>query len=151
MIMDSTFQDSSCLFCKIAHGQMPESRILKDTDGIVIFEDHRPASKHHYLVVPKTHVKNPKQLKPNDIDLVEKLVSIGKEFLQEHGGNLDDSRIGFHWPPFNSIQHLHLHVMCPVREMSFFASAIYKPGTFWFVTSDWVIDRLKKQKSTEVL
>lgn len=43
-------------------------------------------------------------------------------------------RFGFHWPPFNSITHLHLHAIAPVSEMSLTSRIIFKEGTLWFVS-----------------
>lgn len=147
MATDTQPEDSSkCLFCRIANHQEPNSRLLYEKDGIVIFEDIRPAATHHYLIVPQKHVKDPKHLGPADSDLVERLTAVGKEYLTKNGGSVDESRIGFHWPPFNSISHLHLHVIAPVRSMGLIASMIFRPNSLWFVTSDWLINRLKKMR-----
>ena len=43
-------------------------------------------------------------------------------------------RMGFHWPPFNSIKHLHLHVIFPESGMSFIGRQVFRPGTFYFAT-----------------
>lgn len=67
--------------------------------------------------------------------LVEKLVAEGKRILQENGGNVDDLRLGFHWPPFNSVSHLHLHIISPASEMSLLQSIIFKPNSWWFATA----------------
>lgn len=42
--------------------------------------------------------------------------------------------MGFHWPPFNSIKHLHLHVIFPESAMSFIGRQVFRPGTFYFAT-----------------
>ncbi|XP_059150749.1 X-ray repair cross-complementing protein 6-like [Physella acuta] len=86
-------QVGSCLFCRIAHNQEPNSRLLYDKNDIVVFKDIRPASEHHFLVVPKNHVKDPKQLGPKDISLVENLVTVGKEMLNEVGADLSDVQL----------------------------------------------------------
>ncbi|BFZ03965.1 hypothetical protein BsWGS_07004 [Bradybaena similaris] len=142
----SDTQRYTCLFCRIAHNQEPNSRLLYEKDGIVIFKDIRPAAAHHYLVVPQKHIKDPKHLGPEDVDLVNTLVAVGEEFLKKEGADTADSRFGFHWPPFNSIPHLHLHVISPVRSMGVVASLIFKPNTLWFVTADWLVNRLKNMK-----
>lgn len=43
-------------------------------------------------------------------------------------------RFGFHYPPFNSIQHLHLHAISPASSMSFVSRIIFRPDSLWFVT-----------------
>ena len=56
-------------------------------------------------------------------------------------------RMGFHWPPFNSIKHLHLHVIFPESGINFIGRQIYRPGSFYFAT----VDEKKKQNESFVL
>ncbi|KAK7099282.1 hypothetical protein V1264_003442 [Littorina saxatilis] len=136
---------NKCLFCRIANGEEEETRILQDRDDVVIFKDIRPAASHHYLVVPKVHKKDAKHLTTSDVPLLEKLVSMAKEFLEQQGGNISDARLGFHWPPFHTIAHLHLHVISPQAEMGWIARGIFMQDTWWFKTPAWVLDRLKTE------
>lgn len=48
--------------------------------------------------------------------------------------DLKSVRTGFHWPPFNSINHLHLHVISPIESMSFVKRMMFKPDSMWFVS-----------------
>lgn len=41
---------------------------------------------------------------------------------------------GFHWPPFNTVHHLHLHVIYPKEEMSYISRLIFRPNSYWFVS-----------------
>ena len=45
---------SSCLFCKIASGQIPSKKVFED-DRIYAFEDINPQAPTHILLVPKKH------------------------------------------------------------------------------------------------
>lgn len=65
---------------------------------------------------------------------MEKLANDGKRVLSENNGNVDDIVMGFHWPPFNSINHLHLHVISPASEISMIHRQMYKPNSSWFVS-----------------
>ena len=134
-----------CLFCRISSGEEKSTVILQDEDGVIIFKDIRPAATHHYLVVPKLHVNDAKHLTVQDVPLVEKLVTVGKEFLEKQGGDIGDARLGFHWPPFHTIAHLHLHVISPQSQMGWIARGIFMPGTWWFKTPEWVLQRLKEE------
>lgn len=44
----------NCIFCKIAEGEIPSSKVYED-DEIVIFKDIEPKAKIHLLCVPKEH------------------------------------------------------------------------------------------------
>ncbi|GAA53671.1 type V p-type ATPase isoform, partial [Clonorchis sinensis] len=46
----------------------------------------------------------------------EEMKSCAVEFLLEnHKSDISHFRLGFHRPPFNSVHHLHLHVIGPLR------------------------------------
>lgn len=53
--------EQNCLFCNIVSGKT-DSVIELETDDYVIFKDIRPASRHHYLIVPKQHFESLKVL-----------------------------------------------------------------------------------------
>lgn len=53
--------EQKCLFCNIASGTT-DTVIELETDDFIIFKDIRPASKHHYLIVPKQHYESLKVL-----------------------------------------------------------------------------------------
>ncbi|XP_049513112.1 uncharacterized protein LOC119466001 isoform X2 [Dermacentor silvarum] len=60
---------ATCVFCKIIAGKDPKATLLYQDEDYGVFPDIHPASTHHYLVVPKKHVKNVKSLTHNDIPL----------------------------------------------------------------------------------
>ncbi|OWF38591.1 histidine triad nucleotide-binding protein 3-like [Mizuhopecten yessoensis] len=135
--------DSKCIFCKIAGGQDKATDILYENEELVIFKDIKPATRHHYLIVPKHHIKDPRSLNYSHLPLVERLVEAGNDFLKQQNGDINKARFGFHWPPFTSVNHLHLHVISPTSEMGFIARCVFRPNTLWFVTAEWLINRLK--------
>ena len=60
-----------------------------------MFRDIHPATTHHYLAVPKKHVRNVNELVPDDAEMMERLVAAGKQVLSEQGvDNYDDVRYG---------------------------------------------------------
>lgn len=135
----------SCIFCTIAAGKDPATTLLVDTEQFVAFPDIAPVATHHYLVITKRHIKNVKQLKRDDISMVNAMKEIGIQLLQSKGLNIDEARFGFHWPPFNTVNHLHLHCIAPVSTMSFFHRQAFKPGTSWFATVEETTKWLEKQ------
>uniref|UniRef100_F6QNA5 Adenosine 5'-monophosphoramidase HINT3 n=1 Tax=Monodelphis domestica TaxID=13616 RepID=F6QNA5_MONDO len=130
--------DPKCVFCRIARQEEPGTQLLPcESEDLVCFPDIRPGAPHHYLVVPKRHIGNCKILKKEDTSLVEKMITVGKTVLQQKNiTNLSDVRMGFHWPPFCSIGHLHLHVLAPASQMGFLSRLIYRHNSYWFITAD---------------
>lgn len=136
--------DSKCIFCKITGGQEGGTELLHVDEDLVCFRDIRPGALHHYLVVPKKHVGNCKTLSKDDVQLVKNMVAIGKNVLQKNNvTDLEDTRMGFHWPPFCSISHLHLHVLAPANQLGFLSRMIYRINSYWFITADQLIERLQ--------
>ncbi|XP_056617590.1 histidine triad nucleotide-binding protein 3 [Triplophysa dalaica] len=134
--------DKKCIFCKIVNGEMG-TELLHNDEDVSCFRDIHPGAPHHYLVVPTKHVGNCKSLGKEHVPLVEKLVETGKEILLKNNiTDLSDVRFGFHWPPFCSVTHLHLHVLAPTSLMGFFSRFVYRLNSYWFVTADQLLQRL---------
>lgn len=49
--------DETCIFCKIARGEIPSPLQYQDEDFIV-FPDLHPQAKLHWLIVPRAHYAN---------------------------------------------------------------------------------------------
>ena len=43
-----------CIFCKIARGEIPSSKVYED-EQVVAFNDLNPQAPVHVLIVPKAH------------------------------------------------------------------------------------------------
>lgn len=52
---------SDCIFCKLAHGEIPTNLVYED-ESVVAFHDMNPKAPVHVLIVPKTHVRNIEEL-----------------------------------------------------------------------------------------
>ncbi|GFW59656.1 histidine triad nucleotide-binding protein 3 [Trichonephila clavipes] len=63
-------------------------------DDYLAFRDLKPATSHHYLVIPKNHIANVDALTPSDIGLVRKLVEIGEIVLNNNSASVPDARPG---------------------------------------------------------
>ena len=47
-------RDPDCLFCKIAAGEIPATRVRED-ERTIAFMDINPATRGHVLVIPREH------------------------------------------------------------------------------------------------
>ncbi|XP_022609167.1 histidine triad nucleotide-binding protein 3 isoform X1 [Seriola dumerili] len=140
--------DKKCIFCKIVNNEMG-TELLHCDEEISCFRDIKPGAPHHYLVVPTRHVGNCKSLSKEHVPLVKRMVETGKEILQKNNvTDLSDVRFGFHWPPFCSVTHLHLHVLAPATEMGFMSRLFYRLNSYWFITADQLIEILNSKGDT---
>lgn len=110
-----------CIFCLISRGKDKETEILKENEELVCFRDIYPAAPHHYLVIPKEHIVSCFSLQLCHQSLIERMTEMGRAVLQEQGVcDMKDITMGFHIPPYTSVDHLHLHVLAPASKISLF-------------------------------
>ncbi|GAA5938207.1 uncharacterized protein JCM15063_000666 [Sporobolomyces koalae] len=85
-----------------------------------------PGSKVHLLAIPKRHIDNVKTLTPEDLDMLVRMKAVGRATLAKVGVSEHDQRLGFHIPPFFSVNHLHLHLLS--LPLPFPGSFKYRPS-----------------------
>mmetsp|Transcript_9074 Transcript_9074/g.14765 ORF Transcript_9074/g.14765 Transcript_9074/m.14765 type:complete len:157 (-) Transcript_9074:3410-3880(-) len=109
----------TCRFCEIANvvgAVCAPRKLLFEDDEFVAFETKDPRAKFHQLVVPRVHVdqKCVSRIEHTRFGMLTRMVDIGESLLDElPERERCGSRLVFHRPPFNSVNHLHLHVMAP--------------------------------------
>ncbi|XP_032528429.2 adenosine 5'-monophosphoramidase HINT3-like [Danaus plexippus] len=134
-------QKSSCIFCNIAN-KLENTEILYEDEEVCVFRDIKPASDYHILTIPKRHIDDVKCLTSADKELVQKMLATAKELLAKNNLSLEDARFGYHWPPFRSIKHLHLHTIAPESKMGFIGNMVFRKNSFWFVSPEYIESRL---------
>ncbi|OAD57270.1 Histidine triad nucleotide-binding protein 3 [Eufriesea mexicana] len=133
----------NCIFCNIVDNKAPSEKIYED-DYVTCIKDINPASTHHYLILPNKHIRNAKELRPEDAELYDRILSTVDIILEKQGLDPAATRTGFHWPPFNTVSHLHLHVISPINKINLFKRIMFEPHSYWF--TDYVKSQLKVSK-----
>ncbi|CAK9303557.1 unnamed protein product [Gordionus sp. m RMFG-2023] len=108
------------------------ANVLHEDENVLAITDKNPASKYHYLVMPKIHYPNIKHVSCNELGVVNNLVDVGFKILQQYNPDKSQIRMGFHKYPFNSIEHMHLHVIYPIKSLKLLQKLEFKPNTPWF-------------------
>ncbi|XP_022736991.1 bifunctional adenosine 5'-phosphosulfate phosphorylase/adenylylsulfatase HINT4 [Durio zibethinus] len=103
---------SSCIFCQIARNSTANT-LLHSDDKVVAFQDIKPSALRHYLVIPVSHIPTVKDLqnRNEDYTLVSHMLNVGQTLLRRDAPQSIQYRFGFHQPPLNSVDHLHLHCL----------------------------------------
>ena len=99
----------SCLFCRIARGEIPSDRVFED-DLVVAIRDIRPQAPTHALVLPRAHVESLWELE--DEALAGRLLSAAAEVARREGleqGWRLIANTRAHGG--QEVMHLHLHVL----------------------------------------
>jgi len=107
--------DSTCIFCRIAAGEIP-ARVVHDEGGVLVFLDVAPLASGHLLVIPKSHFATLDEMSPGEVaavagvmprlvGAVRKLDGVtGVNVLQNNGRSAGQA-----------VNHVHFHLI-PRRE-----------------------------------
>ena len=100
-----------CLFCKIAAGQIPSTKVYED-DQVYAFADINPQGPVHVLIIPKRHIKWAFDITPENSAVVAHIFEVAAKLAKELG--LDDGfRIVSNCGDSagQTVKHLHFHLM----------------------------------------
>jgi histidine triad (HIT) family protein len=100
-----------CLFCRMVRGEIPVKKVFEDADTFV-FEDINPQAPTHVLVIPKKHIIDVKEAKPDDAETIGKMHLVAAKIARDR--NIENGyRTVFNVGPGagQSVFHLHLHLL----------------------------------------
>ena len=144
-----------CIFCRIASGAAKpgvneSASLLRQSPDAVAFADIAPAAAGHVLVIPRTHIKNWREFEPSNehASLVKEMLVMGQAALRDlgHGAAVESGqyRAGFIRPPWNSVHHVHMHVM--TKPFGADVGWVHRLGfssSLFFVSADQVVRELE--------
>ncbi|KAL1355858.1 hypothetical protein AAHE18_05G142600 [Arachis hypogaea] len=127
---------SSCVFCEIA----TRSTATTLLHSVVAFQDIRPSAFRHYLVIPVQHIPTVNDLQRKTEDYA---LEVGRMLLLRDAPHSNHHRFGFHQPPLNSVNHLHLHCLAlPYTPRWRFIK--YMPlGPIGFIEAERFLEKIK--------
>ena len=138
-----------CLFCNIIKRTEPGT-IVHECDLFSAFHTIRPYTDIHVLMCPKKHIQSCSVLSTeNDAKLVEDMVQSSYDLMKKTFGlNKEEVLLVFHVPPFNSIDHLHLHVIGNPENMSWVGKLKYSENLFGYCkNANTVIKEIRESLS----
>ena len=100
-----------CLFCKIAAGEIPSTKVYED-DQILAFRDIAPMAPTHILVIPKTHIPSVDGITAENSNLVAHIFETIPKIAAEEGltdGYRVVSNCGA--DAGQTVHHLHFHIL----------------------------------------
>ena len=109
-------KNETCIFCKIAAGEIPSATIYEDADFRVIL-DIEPASKGHALILPKEHYANlyelPEELAAKAMVVAKKVITKMTEITGCAGYNvLQNNGVA----AGQTVFHYHMHLIPRYEE-----------------------------------
>jgi histidine triad (HIT) family protein len=100
----------TCLFCRIAAGELPATIVYR-ADDVIAFRDVNPQAPTHILVIPTRHIASVADTQDSDIELLGRLITTAKHVAQTE--KLSGYRLVINTGPEagQSVFHLHVHLL----------------------------------------
>lgn len=99
----------NCLFCKIAKGEIPSTKVYED-EFTLAFRDISPAAPEHVLIIPKVHYDNVLKL---DDTLLAKMFAAARTVAKTVGVDENGFRLVINTGKDGgqTVEHLHMHLL----------------------------------------
>lgn len=75
---------STCLFCKIAAGEIPSKKVFENEE-MLVFHDINPAAPVHLLVIPKHHVTSMQDITEADAGWLGRMMAAIPKIAADNG------------------------------------------------------------------
>ena len=101
----------NCLFCKIAAGNIPSTKVYED-DAVLAFRDIAPQAPTHILVIPKAHIGSVAEITAENSAVVAHIFEVIAKVASQEGlaeGYRVVSNCGNH--AGQTVHHLHFHIL----------------------------------------
>ena len=100
-----------CIFCKIANGEIPATKVYED-ETVIAFKDLEPQAPTHILIIPKNHITSAADITEKNSAVIshifDVIAKISKDLKMENGfrvvNNCGDSA-------GQTVKHIHFHLM----------------------------------------
>ena len=100
-----------CLFCKIAAGEIPSTKVYED-ETILAFRDIAPQAPTHILVIPKVHIPSVAGITGENSGVVAHIFEVIPKIAEGEGlanGYRVISNCGS--DAGQTVPHLHFHIL----------------------------------------
>ena len=103
----------NCIFCKIAHKEIPTNFVYED-ETVVAFKDLEPQAPVHVLVIPKKHIESLLAVTQEDQQLIAHITcEVSPQLARELGIAEKGFRVVANTGDEGgqSVKHLHFHLL----------------------------------------
>ena len=103
--------ERDCIFCRIVRGEIPSRKVYED-DDILAFHDINPHAPVHFLLIPKEHIDNLYDARPEHEPMLGRMLGVAGELARREGAAdgfrivVNNGRVGR-----QEVYHLHVHVL----------------------------------------
>lgn len=103
--------DQSCIFCRIASGEIPARTVYED-DLCLAFHDTNPQAPVHVLVIPRAHIASLDDMKEEDEAALGRVMRVAATVAREQGLEKGfRTVVNTGREAGQSVFHIHAHVL----------------------------------------
>jgi histidine triad (HIT) family protein len=101
-----------CLFCRMASGTTPTSKVHED-DKVFVIKDIHPRAPTHVMIIPKQHIGSARELGAEHGELLAHMFATATTIADNLGVSGKGYRLTFNVGDEGgqTIYHLHLHLL----------------------------------------
>ena len=100
-----------CIFCKIANGTIPSTKVYED-ELTLAFRDLDPQAPTHVLIIPKEHIASANEITEENAAVVAHIFTVAKKIAAQEGlenGYRIVNNCGEDGG--QTVKHLHFHLL----------------------------------------
>jgi len=100
-----------CLFCKIASGEIPSTKVYED-ENVLAFRDISPQAPIHIVLIPKIHYENILEI-PFDNSVINDMIKAVQIIAKQEDMENEGFRVVNNCKEFGgqTVDHLHFHIL----------------------------------------
>lgn len=101
-----------CLFCRIAHGEIPSKKVYEDAD-VFAFQDINPQAPTHVLIIPRKHISSLDDLSGADASVIGTTLARVAQIARDLHLNGDGYRVVVNHGEAagQTVFHVHFHLL----------------------------------------
>ena len=101
-----------CLFCKIASGEIPSTKVYED-DLVYGFLDIEPQAPTHIILIPKAHISSANEITDENASVVGHIFAVASKLAEEMGFAEKGYRIVNNCGEDGgqTVGHIHFHLL----------------------------------------
>lgn len=156
--LDINHQLDRCLFCDFAKVRR---ELVYEDEKYIAFDDINPSGEKHFLVITREHIGNNPiigslikgsilNLEKKDVQILKDMNVISNNLLSKYV-NATNMRIGFHVPPFTTVQHIHMHaISTPLKNRIRWLK--YPDGWLWnrwWINTERLVQSIERREFDE--
>ncbi len=111
------FKEESCAFCKDSHARVAKNQIIWMFTHFLLFASYAPypGTKAHFLLSPKRHVEDWRDLTPTEQSELARLITIATGALQMIHGQETQAiwQVQTGVSAGQTVPHTHMHILTP--------------------------------------